>query len=103
MFSSSVEYHTGLSSRGVEDPIVRARSGSQMRLMFLQVSSLISLIRRRGGRGLRHWRGCDCSGLFLDWNGSWGGSFLLHLRLADLGFRCLERGKKEKRSEHKIS
>lgn len=49
VFSPSVEYHTRLSSRGVEDPVVRARLGSQVRLMLLQITSLVSHLRRRGG------------------------------------------------------
>lgn len=46
VFSSSVEYHTRLSSRGVENPVVRAGLGSQMRLVILQLSSLVCPIRK---------------------------------------------------------
>lgn len=97
MFSSSVEYHAGLSSGGIEDPVVRAGLGSQVRLVLLQLAGLVSHGGGRGGRGglglgLRLWRGGGSGGggdrLFLDWCRSRGGSFLLHLRLADLGLRC---------------
>lgn len=88
--SSSVEYHTRLSSGGVEDPVVRTRLGSQMWLVILQqLGGLIFLNRHRGwrGRGLRLRRGQDWGGLFFGGCRSWGGRLFLHLRCADHSFR----------------
>lgn len=86
VFSSSVEYHTRLSSGGVEDPVVRARLGSQVRLVLLQVTAVALRSRRgRSRRGLRLRWGHDGNRLFL---GRWGGRFLLHFGRADLGFGC---------------
>lgn len=82
----SVEHHTGLSSRWVEDPVVRARFGSQVRLVVL----LWCVIRRWGGSRLRLWRGWGSCRLFFSWWRSLGRSFLLHHRLEDLWFWSLK-------------
>lgn len=85
--SWSVENHTGLSSWGVEDPVVRARLGSQVRLMTLH-----QLLVGGRSRWFGLWRGGHGWRLLLGWNRSRGSRFLLHLWLADFGFRSLKRG-----------
>lgn len=92
---SSVENHTGLSSGGIEDPVVRARLGAQVRLVVLQRR----LVGRQRSR-LRFWSGRDDGWrLFLSWSRRRGGDLLLHCRLAHFGFRCFK--KTEKRGSHK--
>lgn len=46
VFSSSVEYHTRLSSGGVEDPVVRARLRSQVGLVVLLINRLFRFFSR---------------------------------------------------------
>lgn len=109
MVSSSVEYHAGLSSGGVENLVVRTRPGSQMRLVILQLSGDLCIpVRRRslGRRGLRFGSGrgrgrgrCRCRLFFGWWRSCWRGNFHLHFRLADLGFGCLTEPEERKTEE----
>lgn len=89
--SWSVEHHTRLSTGGVEDPVVRARLGSQVRLVVLPITIIRTRLlgrwgRGRGRAGLR--RGQDNSRLFLGRHGRWRRHLLLHFRLGNCSFWC---------------